>query len=114
MLQTFPTPLFTLIKKHYPHYYCSRGISGATVYYEDCGSIDVPALTSLNITVPDLIKHYVYMTEFCFNILNGNREDAKTITVFDVKGVGIGDVKGVVMEFIKGTTKIMQEHYPER
>ncbi|GMI41868.1 hypothetical protein TrCOL_g331 [Triparma columacea] len=113
MLQSEPTPNFKDIKKYYPHYYAGRGKSGATVYYEDCGGIDVPALTGLGITVSDLVRHYVYMTEFCFTVLNPSPE-AKTITVFDVDGVGVGDVKGKVLEFIKETTAIMQAHYPER
>ncbi|GMH67582.1 hypothetical protein TrRE_jg11909 [Triparma retinervis] len=114
MLSTEPCPNFVSIKRHYPHYYAGRGRSGATVYYEGCGGIDVPTLTGLGITVSDLCRHYVYMTEFCFRVLNSDREDARTITVFDVEGVGVGDVKGVVLEFIKETTAIMQAHYPER
>ena len=113
MLRSEPTPNFKDIKKYYPHYYAGRGKSGATVYYEDCGGIDVPALTGLGITVKDLVRHYIYMTEFCFTVLNPSPE-AKTITVFDVNGVGVGDVKGKVLEFIKETTAIMQAHYPER
>ena len=113
MLDSASPRNFEVIKKYYPHYYCGRGRSGNVVYYEDCGKIDVPALASSGVGVSDIVHHYVYITEFCFAKLKTD-EDARTISVFDVDGVGVGDLKGPVMDFIKATTKIMQDHYPER
>jgi len=53
------------------------------------------------------------MTEFCFKSLLP-KDSAKCITIFDVAGVSVSDLKGDVLKFIKATSKIMQDHYPEK
>jgi hypothetical protein len=70
-------------------------------------------LKSSGASVDELVKHYIYMTEYCWKVLMPH-ENQKTITVFDVDNLGMRDLKGDVMAFIKRTTKIIQLHYPER
>ena len=102
-----------MIKKYFPHYYCGRSRSGNMIYWEQCGEIDPPALARNGATVDIMVRHYIYMTEFCWSHLVPS-PDSKTVTVFDVAGVGLSDLKGDVMKFVKKSTQLMQDHYPER
>jgi hypothetical protein len=108
-----PQPFFSTIKRNYPHYYCGRGKSGNAVYYEYCYDVNLQKLRANNCEVKDMIRHYIFMSEWAFTHLSPNDTD-KTITVFDMRGVGVKDLAGEVMQFLKGTTKIMQDYYPER
>ena len=91
-----PQPFFSAIKRNYPHFYCGRGKSGNAVYYEYCYKVDIPKLRAVNCNVDDMIRHYLFMSEFAFTKLSPKDTD-KTITVFDMKGVGVGDLRGEVM-----------------
>jgi len=104
-------PNFDLVKECLPHYYCYTGYDGNPVYYERSGQVDLAKARKVGINY--LVWHYVYMTEFLYEKIH-QREDAKTITVFDVQGVGIKEVAGEPFEFIRKASHIMQEHYPER
>ncbi|GMI05961.1 hypothetical protein TrVE_jg12766 [Triparma verrucosa] len=110
---TNPHPLFPIIKQHYPHFYSGRSKTDSIIYFEICGKISVPSLKKHNISVSDLVWHYIYMTEYCFNNITDD-DNKRTCTVFDVEGVRPGDLSGIVLEFLKKTSSIMQDHYPER
>ena len=108
-----PSPFFHIIKRYFPHYYCGRSKTGSMVYWEQCGLIAPAKLSAQGASVDVLLRHYIQMTEFCWGTLVLSPL-AKTITVFDVSGVGLGDLKGDVLQFVKQSTKLMQDHYPER
>ena len=108
-----PCRNFGIIKRFYPHYYCGYGKTGNICYYEECGRIDVPSLLENGVDVKDLVDYYVFMTEFCFSRLL-HSDGGKCITIFDVKGVAVTDLQGIVLAFIKASSKIMQDHYPEK
>ena len=73
----------------------------------------MPKLHENGVHVDALVRHYVFMTEYLWNVLE--KDDLqRTITVFDVTGVGLGDVVGEPVEFMRKAIAVVQEHYPER
>lgn len=59
-----PQPYFTTIKTLWPHYICGRGISGHPVYYERPGDIELDQMKARGITLPDLLRHWIFITEY--------------------------------------------------
>lgn len=68
------------------------------VYYERSGQTDLAKARKAGL--PWLVWHYIYATEFVFKVLQP-REEAKTITIFDVTGVGLNTIAGEPFEFIR-------------
>eukprot|EP00622_Pseudochattonella_farcimen_P000172 FR734616.1.p1 GENE.FR734616.1~~FR734616.1.p1 ORF type:complete len:335 (+),score=31.49 FR734616.1:59-1006(+) len=111
-----PMPNFDVIKRFYPHFWCGRARKGSICYYEKVGRVDLKAMKSAGVTVPQIINYYTYMTEYMWNVISPEPEGpaSKCLTIFDVGGVSIFEVVGEVLEFIKGTSGIAGDHYPER
>jgi hypothetical protein len=71
ILQT-PQPHFFTIKAYLPHYNFGQGKLGHIVYYERPGDIQADELTARGVTVDDLWRHWLFVTEYQFGILAGN------------------------------------------
>lgn len=109
-----PQPYFHLIKKHYPHYHAGRGKLGHHVFYERTGEFDYQTLFSKGITIDDLVKHWLFLTEYQWRIMCNDEEDAKSITVFDATNIKMTDFAGSNMDYVKRTIGYANHHYPER
>jgi hypothetical protein len=109
-----PQPYFSLIRSMYPHYFCGRGKQGNTIYYERPGDFEGSQLYARGVKNDDLVRHWLFVTEYQWNILCGGDETAKAITVLDIGNVKMGDLAGSNMECLKKTINIANQHYPER
>jgi len=63
------SPFFHVIKKYFPHYYSGRSKLGNIVYWEECGSINVPKLAENGSNVDRLVRHYLYVGR----VIEGNK-----------------------------------------
>ncbi|KAG7400991.1 hypothetical protein PHYBOEH_003581 [Phytophthora boehmeriae] len=108
-----PHPNFEIIKKYYPQYFHGRTRDGLPVYYERPGKIDLPALKREGLSIDDLLRHYMYMTEYLWRVVEPN-DSGRSITVLDVTGIGMYDLGGEVLDFIKRASAFTGAHYPER
>jgi hypothetical protein len=108
-----PHPTFDTIKKYYPQYFHGRSREGQPVYYERPGKIDLPALKREGLSLDDLLRHYMYITEYQWRVLEPN-DSGRSITVLDVTGIGMYDLGGEVLDFIKRASAFTGAHYPER
>ena len=111
-----PQPHFHHIKNFYPHYNAGRGREGHIVYYERPGEL-MPQLKQLGmrgIEQKEMLRHWLFVTEFQFDILCDGDPLAKGISVIDVKGVGVTDFMGKTLDFVKKSIQVAGEHYPER
>ncbi|KAG6612698.1 SEC14 cytosolic factor [Phytophthora cinnamomi] len=106
-------PNFEIIKKYYPQYFHGRTRDGLPVYYERPGKIDLPALKREGLSIDDLLRHYMYITEYLWRVLEPN-DSGRSITVLDVTGIGMYDLGGEVLDFIKRASAFTGAHYPER
>ncbi|RLN14659.1 hypothetical protein BBJ28_00000307 [Nothophytophthora sp. Chile5] len=108
-----PHPHFEIIKKYYPQYFHGRTRAGLPVYYERPGKIDLPALKREGLSIEDLLRHYMYITEYLWRVVEPN-DAGRSITVLDVTGIGMYDLGGEVLDFIKRASSFTGAHYPER
>lgn len=109
-----PQPHFTLIKNMYPHYHCGRGKEGHVVFYERPGDFQATQLTARGIKTDQLVRHWLFTTEYQWQVMCGGDETAKGISVIDINGVGMGDLAGENMNYLKKTIAYANAHYPER
>ncbi|KAG5181758.1 hypothetical protein JKP88DRAFT_320878 [Tribonema minus] len=105
-----PQPHFDLIKRHYPHFYCARAKSGNLVYW----GVDMKALLGGGVEMSEMVRYYVFQTEFLWKVLDTREDDGKLITVFDIAGCSFRDAFGDAMGFIKQASATAGQHYPER
>ncbi|ETW09420.1 hypothetical protein H310_00028 [Aphanomyces invadans] len=112
MLQE-PQPHFHLIKKYYPQYFHGKSIKGHCVYYEKVGKIDLKAMKAAGLTIDQLLRHYVYLTEYMWTILEPS-DSGRSVTVLDVNGIGFYDLAGDVLLFVRQATGFVSANYPER
>lgn len=107
-------PNFFKIKECYPHYFHNWSKDGHPVYYERVGYVDRKKMKSYGITVPMLVRHYVFITEYCWGKLHPDEDRGSSISIMDVENVGIRDLMGETLEFLTLSSKIIQGHYVER
>ncbi|KAL3667457.1 hypothetical protein V7S43_007679 [Phytophthora oleae] len=108
-----PHPNFEVIKKYYPQYFHGKTRDGLPVYYERPGKIDLAALKREGLSIDDLLRHYMYITEYLWRVVEPN-DSGRSITVLDVTGIGMYDLGGEVLDFIKRASAFTGDHYPER
>lgn len=108
-----PHPTFSTIKKFYPQYFHGRTKAGLPVYYEQPGKINLPALKREGLSLDDLLRHYMYITEYLWRVIEPS-DTGRSVTVLDVTGIGMSDLGGEVLDFIKRASSFTGAHYPER
>lgn len=109
-----PQPYFFLIKKMYPHYHAGRGRDGHVVFYERPGDFENAQLASRGVNTDHLIRHWLFTTEYQWNVLCNGDDLAKGIAVIDIGNVKMGDLAGDNLSFLKKTIAFANQHYPER
>ena len=107
-------PHFFKIKECYPHYHAGRGKGGHVCFWERPGDLQLEELNRVGITTDDLVRHWIFTTEYQWVVLLENDQTAKSIAVIDVKGTGLMDLAGTRLDYIKKTVAFANHHYPER
>lgn len=108
-----PSPHFRTIKANYPHYYHKRGKNGEPVYYEKPGKINLKALKGAGLTLDDLMRNYLMITEFLWQVIEQD-DNRKCISVLDVDGIGFTDFAGEAVDYVRKASAVSGQHYPER
>ncbi len=108
-----PHPNLSCIKQNYPHYFHLRGKKNEACYYESPPKMKLKALKEANITMDDMLRHYVLCCEFMWTVIEPN-EEGKSIYVINLDGMGMRDFAGDVVDFVKRASAFTSEHYPER
>eukprot|EP00968_Pinguiococcus_pyrenoidosus_P014346 scaffold1307_cov200-Pinguiococcus_pyrenoidosus.AAC.35 len=108
-----PQPNFNNIKRYYPHFCCGRARDGDVVYYEQVGSIQLQSLKDMGLTIEELVRHYIFTTEFMWRMTHP-KTGGRVLTVFDVEGVALSDLAGDAKQFLLKSMSLVQNHYPER
>lgn len=108
-----PQPNFDIMKRCYPHYVHKQAKNGCYVYVELVGKGDLSQLWRNGLTLDDMSRHYVFVTEYIWNILD-TREDGMLVSIFDIKGAAMSELAGNNLKLFKKCSEIMQSHYPER
>lgn len=65
------------------------------------GRIDLPAIRSAGVSPEALQRHYVFVTEYLWGVLEPDFENGQAVTVLDVQGLGMRDLAGEALGFVK-------------
>lgn len=109
-----PQPDFDVIKQYYPHFIHGESKFGQPVYYELLGKINIAKLQEHGIGVHKLLRYYVFITEYIWEVVEPDEDFGQLVTILDVEGVGVADLMGDALEFMKEASKVIQGHYVER
>jgi hypothetical protein len=107
-------PYFNIIKAHYPHYHAGRGKNGHVCYYERPGDLELDELISRGINLDKMLRHWLFVTEYQWEVLLNGDPLAKSIAIIDVDNVSLTDLAGDKLDFLKKTISYANQHYPER
>lgn len=91
-----------------------RGKEGHTIFWERPGEFQASQLSARGIRTDDLVRHWLFCTEYQWEVMCKGDQTAKSIAVIDAKGVSLSDLAGSNMDYIKKTVGIANQHYPER
>ncbi|KAF0684503.1 Aste57867_23502 [Aphanomyces stellatus] len=118
-----PLPHFRLIKTHYPHFYHKRGHENEPVYYEKPGQMNLDALKAQGVTMDDLTRSYMFMTEFLWQVVEppppttttntGNRS-LRSISVVDAAGIGFFSFNSEAIDYLRKVSAFQKQRYPGR
>ena len=110
-----PYPKFDLCKRIFPVYIPGRDLSNHIIVVQRVGMIDFDVAHHNNATGDDLLMHYVYVCEYCWNILEPGPPDGVMTTVMDLKNVHFSTFRDAeIRNFMKKFVKMMSDHYPQR
>lgn len=109
-----PQPHFNLIKQMYPHYNAGRGKEGNIIFWDRPGECNLAQLAARGVGLPEMVRHFLFNTEYQWEIIEKGSQTSKSIAVLDVKGVSMSDLAGSNLDFVKQTVSIANQHYPER
>lgn len=107
-------PHFNIIKSMYPHYHAGVGKEGHVVFYEREGHIEVDQLAARGIKCSEMLKHWIFVTEYHWEVVCGGDPMAKSISVMDLDRLQLRDLAGTNMDYVKAAMGYANQHYPER
>lgn len=110
-----PHPAFDVCKRIFPVYIPGRDLSNNVIVIQRVGMIDFDLAKRNNVTGDDLLMHYVYVVEYCWNILEPGPPDGVMTTVMDLKNVNFQTFRDAeIRKFLIKFVKTMSDHYPQR
>lgn len=107
-----PHPQFDVCKLVLPHYFAGRDPTNHVIFVQRPGQIQMQLAEMNNITTDDLLQHYIWTLEYCWNVLEP-RPDQTMTSVIDLEGLSFGGVKQM-FGFVKEFVNMMSLHYPQR
>lgn len=107
-----PHPKFDLCKIVLPHCFLGRDTTGHVIFCQRPGFADTDLKHRMNVSDDDLLMHYVWVLEYCWNILEP-RPDQTMTSVLDLKGVSLTKTREM-LAFIQRFVSLMSSHYPQR
>ena len=114
MILSRPHTKFDLCKAIFPVYIPGRDVEGNLIIVQRLGLFDVDVLHKNNVTSDEVLLHYIYVVEYCWNILDPE-PDRKMTVILDMEGLGFKtfrdkDKRNFALRFVK----TMSDHYPQR
>ncbi len=110
-----PHPRYDLMKRIFPVYIPGRDLSNNIVVVQRPGIIDYDLAHKNNVTGDDTLMHYVYICEYCWNLLEPGPPDGVMTTVMDLKNINFSTFMDQEQRyFLKKFVQMMSDHYPQR
>ena len=85
---SLPNPKFDKIKLFCPHFFAGRDAVDNVIFVQCPGRFNVNKILEANLTIADLLFHYVYTIEYCWNVLDSRPSPKGVMTsIIDLKGL---------------------------
>ncbi|KAI2503729.1 Sec14p-like protein [Fragilaria crotonensis] len=107
-----PHPKFDLCKIILPHCFLGRDTTGHVIFCQRPGFADTNIMHRTNVSKDDLLTHYSWVLEYCWNVLEP-RADQTMTSVIDLKGVSLTKTREM-LAFAQQFVTMMSSHYPQR
>jgi len=113
-----PNTKYDLCKAILPHYFPGHDVQGNIIFVQKLGKLDIQKCHQLNVTTEEILSHYVYIMEYCWNIIIKDEPNAVMTNILDLQGLSFGfnmlfrDKQ--MISLIKKIIKLMSEQYPSR
>ena len=107
-----PHPKYDICKRVLPHYFAGRDPTGHVIFVQRPGKIQVEVGHVNNVTTDDLLMHYVYILEYCWNEIEP-RPDQTMTSVIDLGGLHLPSMRKM-FHFVKEFVHMMSQNYPQR
>ena len=114
-----PHPKYDQCKSIISHFFSGRDVQQNPIFVQQLGKIRFDLIKKNNLTADDLLLHYVYTLEYCWNILEPNITSDGTegfmTSVLDLDGVGWTTFQDKeFIKFAKQMVSMISSHYPTR
>ncbi|KAL7464603.1 hypothetical protein ACHAXS_004940 [Conticribra weissflogii] len=109
-----PHPKYDVCKAMVPHYFSGRDPHDNIVFVQRPAMLDFEIMRRNNATIDDLLLHYIYVIEYCWNILDPGHDRIMT-NVLDMRGISFRNMKNQeYIGFGKRFVQMMSANYPGR
>jgi len=109
-----PWPFMERFKDSYLHVFHNRArTTGSVVYYD---RLDFTTMSRMvdEYGAPDLIRYYLFTTDYCYHALAPEDPGGRQVTVYDLSRMTLLSLMGSAAEPVKQIIKLYAVHYPER
>lgn len=76
-----PQQKFDICKRILPHYFSGRDPTGHVIFVQRPGKISVELGHANNVTTDDLLMHYVFILEYCWNEVEPRPDQTMTVSL---------------------------------
>ena len=110
-----PHKLYDVCKAMVPHYFSGRDPHNNVIFVQRPAMLDFELMKRNNATMDDLLLHYVYIIEYCWNILDPSPPEKVMTNVLDMKGLSFRNMRNQeYIGFGKRFVQMMSSNYPGR
>lgn len=110
-----PHPKFDICKEVFPTKFLGRDPEGHVILLQRPAKIDLDLAKRNKIKKEDLLEHYIYLNEYLWQILEGDKPLGTMISILDLSGLNMSILrKREYMSFLKFVVSVMDSHFPQR
>jgi len=114
-LLLLPHSQFQLAKKVFPHYFLGLDATNHIVLVQHPARLNLDLAKHNGLRDVDLLRHYVYVNEFLWQVLEGENAMATMLSIIDLQGLPVSVLRRRdVLKFIQQFVSTMDLHYPQR
>lgn len=110
-----PHPKYDVCKALVPHYFSGKDPNNNIIFVQRPAQLDFELMEKNNATIDDLLMHYIYIIEYCWNILEPGPPERVMTNVLDMRGISFKLIRNQeYIGFGKRFIQMMSENYPGR
>ena len=110
-----PHTLYDVCKAMVPHFFAGRDPHNNVVFVQRPAALDFELMKKNNATIDDLLNHYIWVIEYCWNIFEPGPPEGVMTNVLDMRGLSFSNMRNQeYIGFGKRFVNMMSSNYPGR